>query len=335
MQNSKYSVSSTPHIRSNDSIEKIMKDVIIALTPAALAGVYFFGMRALLIIVISIASSLFFEALYQKTTKQPITINDYSPIVTGLLLAMNLPSTVPFWIPIVGSFFAIVIVKQLFGGLGQNFMNPALAARAFLFIAYSKQMSHWAKPLNGFFNMTVDAVSSPTPLELLKSSNYTITQATNFIPNSSDFMNAFIGNIGGSIGETSAVLLIIGGLFLLARKVINWRIPFTFIATVAILSFILGRNGSFYALPIYELITGGLLLGAIFMATDYSSSPVTETGQIIMGIGCGFLTIIIRSFGNYPEGVSFAILLMNLVVPLLDKYTKPRVFGVKEAKKYA
>lgn len=332
MQNSKYTVSSTPHIRSNDSIEKIMKDVLIALTPAALAGVYFFGIRALFIIIISVASSLFFEASYQKIAKQPITINDYSPVVTGLLLAMNLPSTVPFWIPIVGSFFAIVIVKQIFGGLGQNFMNPALAGRAFLFIAYSKQMSHWAKPLNGFFNMTVDAVSTATPLALIKASDYNLSQPTNFIPNSTDFFNAFIGNIGGSIGETSALLLIIGGIYLLVRKVINWRIPLTFICTVAILSFILGRNGSFNTLPIYELLTGGIFIGAIFMATDYSSSPVTENGQIIMGIGCGLLTIIIRTFGSYPEGVSFAILLMNLVVPLLDKYTKPRVFGVKEAK---
>lgn len=322
MENNKLVVSSTPHIRSNDSIESIMRDVLIALTPAALAGIYFFGFKALLIIILSIASCVFFEGAYQKITKQPITITDLSAAVTGLLLAMNLPASSPFWLPVVGGFFAIVIAKQLFGGLGQNFINPALAARAFLLASYPTQMTNFTEP-TGLFS-SAEAVSAATPLTLVKelAKEGKIQELTQ-----SDFINALIGNIGGCIGETCAIFLILGGIYLIYRKVISWRIPVTYILTVFILTLIFGR------MPVYEILIGGLMLGAFFMATDYSSSPVTPTGQFIMGFGCGLLTAIIRVYGGYPEGVSYSILLMNLAVPLIDRFTKPKVFG--EVKKNA
>lgn len=322
MENNKLVVSSTPHIRSNDSIESIMRDVLIALTPAALAGIYFFGFKALLIIILSIASCVFFEGAYQKITKQPITITDLSAAVTGLLLAMNLPASSPFWLPVVGGFFAIVIAKQLFGGLGQNFINPGLAARAFLLASYPTQMTNFTEPA-GLFS-SAEAVSAATPLTLVKelAKEGKIQELTQ-----SDFINALIGNIGGCIGETCAIFLILGGIYLIYRKVISWRIPVTYILTVFILTLIFGR------MPVYEILIGGLMLGAFFMATDYSSSPVTPTGQFIMGFGCGLLTAIIRVYGGYPEGVSYSILLMNLAVPLIDRFTKPKVFG--EVKKNA
>ncbi len=307
-------VSSTPHIRSNDSIEKIMRDVLIALTPATLAGIWFFGLRALLVIILSIASAVFAEALYQKITKQPITTKDLSAVITGLLLAMNLPPEVPAWLPIVGSFFAIIVVKQLFGGLGQNFMNPALAARAFLLASYMPEMTHFTAPV-GLLH-PVDAVVMPTPLALVKSGELNIHNITQL-----DFVQACVGNIGGCIGETSAILLLLGGLYLLYRRVITWQIPVTFIVTVFVLTYFFGR------MPLYEILIGGVMLGAFFMATDYSSSPVTPKGQLIMGFGCGVLTSLIRAYGGYPEGVSYSILLMNLAVPLIDRYTKPKVFG--------
>lgn len=316
----KYIVSSTPHIRSGDSIENIMRDVLIALLPATLAAVYFFGLRALMLMAVSVASSMIFEALYQKGTKQAVTISDYSAAVTGLLLAMNLPPAAPFWVPIVGSLFAIIIVKQLFGGLGQNFMNPALAARAFLLASYAKEMSTWTAPVMNPFSM--DVVSTATPLGLLSSGSEELPS----------LMNLFIGNVGGCLGETSALALLLGGGYLLYKKVISWRIPGVYILTVFILSYILGRNGLFTGVPMYEVLAGGLILGAVYMATDYASSPVTPIGQLIMGVGCGLLTVLIRVYGGYAEGVSYSILLMNLAVPLIDRYTRPRVFGTKKGK---
>ena len=323
MDNSKFIVSSTPHIRSGNSTNTIMRDVIIALSPAAIMGILAFGLKALLLICVSIASCILFEAGFQKFTKQKVTVHDLSAVVTGLLLAMNLPVEAPIWVPIVGGFFAIVIAKQLFGGLGQNFINPALAARAFLVASYPTSMtgSAFTAPVwltdfttwisNGF--TTVDATSYATPLAQIKESGFT--------PVSNDIVNALLGNVGGCIGETCAVALIIGGIYLLIRKVISWRIPVTYIATVFILTWAFGR------VPLYEIFIGGLMLGAFFMATDYSSSPVTPVGQIIMGIGCGILTALIRVYGGYPEGVSYSILIMNLAVPLIDRYTKPKVFG--------
>lgn len=323
MSHPKYTVSSTPHIRSEDSVAEIMKDVLVALAPASLMGIYFFGLRALLIIALSVASCLAFEGLYQRLTGQRVTISDCSAAVTGLLLALNLPASSPFWMPIVGSFFAIVIVKQLFGGLGQNFMNPALAARAFLLISYPVSMTAWTTPVHNLFSIGVDAVSSATPLGILKEGG---TQ----LP---DLSQLILGNVAGCIGETCVIALVLGGVYLLIKKIISWRIPATYLGTVLVLGFLLGRDGLLTGNSLYELCAGGLMLGAFFMATDYSSSPVTPNGQLIMGVGCGVLTVLIRVYGGYPEGVSFAILIMNLFVPLIDRFTKPKVFGVRKAVK--
>ncbi len=300
--------SSSPHIRSDETISRIMLDVIIALLPATLASIYFFRFNALKLIVLSIASAVITEAIFQKARKQPVTINDLSAVVTGLLLAFNIPASAPWWIPVVGSAFAIAIVKQFFGGLGHNFMNPALAARAMLLASWPTIMTEWITP-------GVDAVSTATPLAIIKG------QAEGTLPS---ITNMLMGNIGGSLGETSAILLIIGGIYLLYRKVINWRIPFTYIGTVAVI--MLAFGGGFENM-IYHLLAGGLMLGAFFMATDYASSPVTKKGQIIFGIGAGILTSVIRLKGGYPEGVSYSILLMNVAAPLIDKYTSPKVFG--------
>lgn len=321
MENLKLTVSSTPHIRSNDSIQGIMRDVLIALTPASLAGIFFFGWRALAIIILSIASCIVFEGLYQKIAGKPITITDLSAAVTGLLLAMNLPSSSPFWLPIVGGFVAIVVVKQLFGGLGQNFMNPALAARAFLLASYPVKMTDYMPTNYMINNMGIDSVTYATPLSA-------ISEGTGGYTGS--ILDALLGNVGGCIGETCAIALILGGVYLLVRKVISWRIPTVYILTV--FAFMLIFKGSLTD-AVHQLFLGGLMLGAFFMATDYSSSPVTPLGQLIMGFGCGALTSIIRLWGGYPEGVSYSILLMNLCVPLIDRYTKPRKFG--EVKKNA
>lgn len=308
-------VSGTPHIRAKLSTSEIMIDVLLALAPAAIMGCFYFGLRALAILVLSTGSAVLFEYFWQKARHQRVTINDYSAAVTGLLLGMNLPASSPFWLPIVGSLFAIIIVKQLFGGIGQNFINPALAARAFLLASYPAQMTNWS-----VFPLTADAVSSATPLALIKHGYGTVD--TQMI------LDALLGKVGGCIGETCALALILGGVYLLLRKVINWRIPFFYIATAALLTWVLGRDGFFTGMPQYELLLGGIMLGAFFMATDYSTSPVTSKGQIIMGIGCGIITVLIRIYSkSYPEGVSYSILLMNLAVPLIDRFTRPRVFG--------
>lgn len=307
MSNTMYTVSSSPHIRSKDNISNIMRDVMIALLPATAAGIYYFKTQALLVILVTVFSCVGAEALWQKITGQKIRIGDYSAAVTGLLLAFNMPPSVPLWIPVVGGVFAIIIVKQFFGGLGQNFMNPALAARAFLLASYPVQMTTW----------TVDGVTSATALGILKEGGQALPS----------LWNLFIGNVGGTIGETSAIALLIGGLYLLFRRIISWRIPVTYIGTVFILTWIFGRSGFFTGNPMMEILAGGLMLGAIFMATDYSTSPITPLGQIVMGIGCGLLTTVIRVYGGYPEGVSYSILIMNLFVPLIDKFTTPKVFG--------
>ena len=312
MDKHQYVVSGTPHIRGKETTAQIMLDVVIALSPAAVMAAFYFGFAAIWIMVLSVCSAVLFELLYQKAVKKPSTIRDCSAVVTGLLLAFNLPASAPFWLPVVGSFFAIVIVKQLFGGLGQNFMNPALAARAFLLASYPAQMTNWSvSPVPA-----IDGVTAATPLAALKSGA--------LAPEMMDYVNIWIGRAGGCIGETCAVALLIGGLYLVARRIISWKIPVFYIGTVAVLSVLLGRNGA----PFYEIGAGGLMLGAIFMATDYSSSPVTPAGKIIFAVGCGILTILIRTYsGSYPEGVSYSILLMNLAVPLIDRFTQPRVFG--------
>jgi len=333
MADRKYVVTGTPHIRDNASVSKIMLDVIIALLPAGILGIYFFGIEAAMVIGISVVSCVFFEWAYKKATKQACTVRDLSAVVTGILLAFNLPSTVPLWLPIVGSFVAIIIAKELFGGLGQNFINPALAGRIFLVAAYPVLMLNVPEPIRTLGGNIVtqatpyDVVTDATPLALLKWSDHVPTQA--------DYINAIIGNLPGMIGEVSAIALLLGFVYLLVKRIISWRIPVVFVLTVAVFTFVFGRNGFFTGEWLYEILLGGLFLGAIFMATDYSSSPVTPLGQIIMGLGCGILTFAIRHYGGYPEGVAFAILLMNLLVPIIDKYTRPKVYGVTKTKKEA
>ena len=312
-------VSGNPHVRSKESIQSIMRDVIIALVPATAAGIYYFGLRALILIVAAIISAVFFEWLYEKITKKPVTINDLSAVVTGLLLAMNLPASAPVWVAIVGSAFAIIFAKQLFGGLGQNFINPALAGRAFLLASYPTEMTTWVVP-NG---LAADAATYATPLAQLKNGAL-----------DASLKQLVMGQVGGTIGETCAIALIIGGIYLLYKHVISWKIPVIYIATVFILFAVIGRHGM--RMPLQEIFAGGVMLGGIFMATDYASSPVTPKGQVIFAVGAGLLTYLIRTFGGYPEGVSYSILIMNCCVPLIERFTEPTIFGAlpktKEAK---
>ena len=313
-------VSGTPHVRSKESIQSIMRDVIIALVPATAAGIYYFGMNALVLVIAAIVSAVAFEALCQKVMKKPVTVSDLSAVVTGLLLAMNLPAAAPVWVAIVGSAFAIIFGKQLFGGLGQNFINPALAGRAFLLASYPTEMTTWSVP-NGL--EVADAATYATPLAQLKAGNLEASLG-----------ELMLGQCGGTIGETCAIALIIGGVYLLYKHVISWKIPVIYIATVAILFGVIGRQG--VRLPLQEIMAGGVMLGGIFMATDYASSPVTPKGQIIFAVGAGLITYLIRTFGGYPEGVSYSILIMNCAVPLIERFTEPTIFGAlpktKEAK---
>ena len=311
-------VSGTPHVRSKESIQSIMRDVIIALVPATAAGIYYFGLRALILIVAAIISAVFFEWLYEKITKKPVTINDLSAVVTGLLLAMNLPASAPVWVAIVGSAFAIIFAKQLFGGLGQNFINPALAGRAFLLASYPTEMTTWVVP-NG---LAADAATYATPLAQLKNGAL-----------DASLKQLVIGQVGGTIGETCAIALIIGGIYLLYKHVISWKIPVIYIATVFILFAVIGRHGM--RMPLPEIFAGGVMLGGIFMATDYASSPVTPKGQVIFAVGAGLLTYLIRTFGGYPEGVSYSILIMNCCVWLIDKAGKPNRYGVTKEMRQA
>ncbi len=310
-------VSHAPHVRSSENTRNIMFDVLIALMPALIAGVVVMGYRACFVALVCVASSVFFEWGWEKLLKKPITISDYSAAVTGLLIALNLPVTVPFWIAIIGCFFAIIIVKQFFGGIGNNFMNPALAGRAFLLTSWAKSMTTWIKPFEKIylFNNT-DVISSATPLAIVKEGT------GDALPT---YLDLFLGNVSGCIGEISALAILIGAGYLLYKKVIDLKIPFFYILTVFVLSYLAGRDG------LYQILSGGLLLGAFFMATDYVTTPYTKMGQIIFGIGCGFLTFVIRTWGGYPEGVSYSILLMNLLTPLIDKYTVPRTFGERGA----
>lgn len=317
MENSRFLVSSSPHIRSGESTKRIMMDVAIALLPALFSGIWFFGLRALWLTIVAVGFAVASEIAMQKIMKRPVTVSDFSAVVTGILIAFNVPATLPLWMVAIGAIFAIVIAKQCFGGVGHNFINPALAARAVLFASWPVDMTAWVKP-------GVDAITTATPLALIKG-----TEAVNQVLPS--LMDLFIGNVGGTIGETSALALLIGGLYLLHRKVISYRIPVVYMATVGVLAFLFsGFNLSYVP---YHLFAGGLFLGAIFMATDYSSSPMTAKGQVIFAIGCGLLTTVIRFFGGYPEGVSYSILLMNIATPLIDRFTLPRKFG--EVKKSA
>ncbi len=298
-------VSTSPHVRSSATTSSIMCDVLIAMAPAALFGIYQFGFRAFLIIVVCVASAVLTEYIYEKAMKKPITIMDYSAAVTGLILALNMPAYIDLWIPALGSIFAILIVKQLYGGLGQNFMNPALAGRCFLLISFAGKMTQ-------FFP---DGVTGATPLAALKAGE------------SVNLLNMFIGTIPGTIGETSVIALLIGAAYMLAKKVINWKIPFTYIATVAVFALIFGGHGFDLTYVAAQICGGGLIFGAFFMATDYVTSPITPNGQIIYGVCLGLLTGIFRIFGPSAEGVSYAIIFCNLLVPLIEKVTMPTPFG--------
>lgn len=312
-------ISSSPHVHSPVTTQTIMRDVLIALAPALIGSVYFFGFRALLVTLVSVAACVFFEWAYCKLTKTPCKVYDLSAAVTGVLLAFVCPVTIPYWCIIIGDFFAIIVVKAIFGGIGRNIVNPALAGRAFMF-SYPALMTNWVKPgfanAAGLFN-TADAVTGATPLAQMGMGN---------LPEAS-VSQLFLGNIGGCIGETSVLLLMLGLLYLLARKIINLRIPVAFIGTVAVLTLLFPQGNPNIQWMAAQLFSGGLFLGAIFMATDYVTSPVTKLGQVVFGIGCGVLTVVIRYFGGYPEGVSYAILIMNCCVVLLDRIGRPKKFG--------
>jgi len=318
-------VSASPHIRSKHKTSSAMRLVIIALLPALIFATYLFGLRALLIALISIMAAVGSEALLQRMLGRKITITDGSAILTGLLLAFNLPPGVPWWLPAVGSAFAIIFAKQLFGGLGYNFINPALAGRAFLMASWPSLMTkEWLAPVGGTLS-GIDGISAATPLSLLKNpANYgnpeiIIRQLNDF----DTIRNIFFGKIGGCIGETSAFFLLIGGLALLFLRIIDYRIVVGYLGSFALLAWLLPTQGS----VVFHLFAGGLVLGAFFMATDWVTSPVTKKGRWIFGIGCGVITIIIRIWGGYPEGVSYSILLMNVFTPVIDRLTKERIFG--------
>ena len=308
-----FKVSSSPHVRSNDSTSKIMLLVIIALMPATLFGIYNFGIRALMIICITIATCVISEYLFNLIVKKKNTIDDLSAVVTGLLLALNLPVGIPWWQPIVGGVFAIIVVKCMFGGLGQNFMNPALAARCFLLFSFSEYMVNYDVTKNG-----VDVYTGATPLSLIKNEGLA----------SVNVKDMFIGNIAGTIGETSVIAILLGAIILIWFNIIDLKIPFSYIITFAIFMFIFGAQRFDISYVVAELCGGGLMLGAFFMATDYVTSPITPKGQIIFGICCGLLTGIFRCFGANAEGVSFAIILSNILVPIIEKFTVPREFGM-------
>ena len=303
-------VSSSPHVFAKQDTQSIMLDVVIALLPACGVGIYFFGLKAALIIALATGSAVFTEWAILKLFNRPGKISDLSALVTGLLIGMNVSVGIPWWMAILGSVFAIAIVKQPFGGLGHNFVNPALAGRAFLVACWPIAMTTWIEP------GAVDVVSSATPLAIVKAGEAI---------NSSFLLDMAIGNTAGTIGETSAIALLIGGIYLFARRIISWRIPVIYIGTVFVMSYILG--GMDFMISGAHLLGGGLMLGAFFMATDYTTSPVTSKGQLIMAIGCGLMTVIIRLYSNSAEGVSFSILLMNVCVPLIDRFTKPKIFG--------
>ena len=316
-------VSSSPHVRTNKDTSYIMKQVVIALLPATLAALFFFRLSALNVIFFCVTGSVGAEFVCQKISKQESTIGDFSAVVTGLLLAFNVPASLPWWMCLLGAAFAIIVVKMVFGGIGNNFVNPALAARAFLLASFPVAMTLWTRTgVNWVSSGNIDAYTTATPLSFLKAGSNGVSSLAD---SGISISNMLIGNIGGCIGETSAVLIILGGLYLMYKGIINYVIPTFYICTVAILMFILG--GFNFTFVIYELLAGGLMLGAFFMLTDYTTSPMTKKGQIIYAVLAGLITTVIRLYGGYPEGVSYSILLVNIMTPLIDKYTKTKVFG--------
>ena len=314
MQNN-FAVTSSPHLRDKSSTQRIMQEVCLALAPAGIASIILFGFNAAILIAVCVATCVLSEFLWQKAMKQQVTISDWSAVVTGLLLAYNLPASAPWWMAVIGSALAIILVKQVFGGIGCNFMNPALTARAVMFISWSTLMSASAPaPLLA----GIDVISGATPLDTL---NKGLMDGLNL-------KALLIGAHGGMLGETCAIALLLGGVYLLIRRIADWRIPMFFIGTVFVCYLL--KDGA--ELALYQVLSGGLLLGAFFMATDYVTSPITPVGRIIMGVGCGLLLFVIRAFANYPEGCSFAILFMNVCTPMIDRFTAPKPFG--EVKKH-
>ena len=301
-----YIVSPSPHLHPAKTSAQIMLDVCIALCPALIASVWIFGWRSLLVTAVCVAAAVGSEYVYEKICKIPVTIRDCSAIITGMLVAFNVPVSLPLWQAALGSVVAIVLVKQLFGGLGRNFANPAIVGRIFLFLSFSKTMTAWVFP---------DAVSSATPLALMRTGDMTALPG---------LLQMFLGSRGGCLGETSVLALLIGGGYLLARKIISWHTPAAFIGTVFLLSWLLGGNVTYAG---YQILSGGLILGAFFMATDYVTTPQSKEGRLVFGLGCGLLTVLIRQWGSYAEGVSFAILFMNILTPYINKWTRHKPFG--------
>ena len=309
-----FNVSSSPHVRNNDTTQRIMRDVAIAMLPATAYGVYQFGLYSLLIVILTVVSCVVSEYVWEKAMKKPVTVYDCSAVVTGMILALNMPPEIPFWIPMLGGVFAIIVVKQLYGGLGQNFMNPALAARCFLLISFAGSMNSFSSAKLGF-----DSLSGATPLAQLRAGETV------------NLMDLIIGRIPGTIGEVSVIALLIGGIYMIARKVISPRIPLIYIGTVAVFVFVFGGFDVQYMLS--EICAGGLVFGAFFMATDCVTSPITPKGQVVYGLILGILTGTFRLWGASPEGVSYAIILSNLMVPLIERVTLPTAFGKEGQKK--
>ncbi len=324
----RFTVSGSPHVHGEYSTPKIMYGVVIAMIPAMLVSVWFFGLEAVRVLVLAAAASLFFEWVIQKyLIKGPITITDGSALVTGILLAFNVPSNLPSWMVIIGALVAIGMAKMSFGGLGKNIFNPALVARVFLLISFPVQMTSWPKP-HAISQGLADVITGPTPLGIVKEGLGAGKIMSQLKPELPNYMQDLVGQMGGSMGEVSAIALLLGGIYMLWKKIITWHIPVAVLATVVIFTGILwGFNPESYADPVFNLITGGLMLGAIFMATDMVTSPMTHGGQLLFGFGVGLITVLIRVWGAYPEGVSFAILLMNAVVPLINRGFKPKRFG--------
>ena len=326
-----FKVTSNPILRTGRGTQQIMLDVIIGLIPALAVGVYMFGAKVIMLLAVSIVSCVFFEWAYRKLMKKNTTVGDLSAVVTALLLVCVLPSEAKWWMVVIGSFFSVVVVKQLYGGIGKNFLNPALAGRAALVACYTSQMTSWIDPsAKAALFGGADVVTAATPLAMMKGGEFETLTAQYSLS------DMFIGKIGGSMGEISAMMLLIGGLYLIFRKVISWQIPVAYIGTVAILTFLFPQGNDALTWMLYNVLGGGLFLGAFFMATDYVTSPVTKKGQLIFGLGCGLITVFIRYFGSYPEGVCYSILVMNCCTWIIDKYTKPTRFGVdKKAAKEA
>lgn len=329
-KNLKLIATTSPHIRASENTRSIMLDVIIAMLPALVWSVVAFGLRALTVTCASVVFCVFWEWLYRKMLKKPQSIGDLSAVVTGMLLAFVCPVGVTYFAIFVGSFFSILVTKQLFGGIGKNFVNPALVGRAMMLASFASTMTTWAafQTSSPLFASNADVVTSATPLAYLHVKNLAGLKETGVT-----VMDMFLGKIGGSLGEVSALMLIAGGIYLLVRKVISWQTPVAYIATVAVLTFIFPRGNDAMEWMLFNLFGGGLMLGAFFMATDYATSPVTGKGQLIYGVGCGLITVFIRYFGSYSEGVCYSILMMNLLTALIDKCVKPQRFGVVKSEK--